>query len=268
MTRKPAVAGSFYPGNPAELRRAIARMTLPDAPKTKALAVVVPHAGYIYSGAVAGAVYSTVEIPATCLVLAPAHRPTRTLFAVMEEGSWETPLGNVPVDAGLASGLRARCGLVRPDPAAHAGEHSLEVQLPFLQHFRPDVSIVPVNISSRAGLADLEDLGRGAAEAIRAGGKDVLLVASTDMSHYLSAAAARALDFQAIDRILALDPAGLVEVVRREDISMCGVLPTAAALFAARVLGARRAELVRYSTSGDVTGDDREVVAYAGLVVS
>ncbi|MBM3312161.1 MAG: AmmeMemoRadiSam system protein B, partial [Candidatus Aminicenantes bacterium] len=263
-----AVAGSFYPANPDDLRRMIARMTTPDARRTKALAVIAPHAGYVYSGAVAGAVYSSVEIPASCLVLAPAHRPTRTLFALMEEGLWETPLATIPIDAGLAKDLRSRCPLVQSDPAAHAEEHSLEVQLPFLQYFRPDVSIVPVNVSYRAGLADLEALGRAAAQAIQASGKDVLLVASTDMSHYLSASAARELDVQAIDRILALDPEGLVKVVRQEDISMCGVLPTAAALFAARILGAGRAELIRYATSGDVTGDDREVVAYAGLVIA
>jgi len=267
MKRKPAVAGTFYPGHPAELRRQIGRMTVPDAPKSKAFAAIVPHAGYVYSGAVAGAVFSAVEIPPSCVVLAPAHRPIRPLFAIMTEGSWETPLGPVPIESGLASGILKRCRLVQADPAAHAEEHSLEVQIPFLQTFRPDVSIVPLNVSYRAEFEDLEALGGAVAEAVREWGGETLLVASTDMSHYISAAEARRRDFKAIDRILALDPRGLVEVVRAEDISMCGVLPTAAVLVAAKALGASKAELVRYATSGDVTGDDREVVAYAGLVV-
>jgi len=268
MNRPPAFAGSFYPRHPVELRRLIGRLTDPDLPKVKALAAVAPHAGYVYSGAVAGAVYSSVEIPGTCLILAPAHRPIRPRFAVMAEGFWETPLGAVPVENELAVALQDRCPLVEDDPSAHAEEHSLEVQIPFLQTFRPDVAIVPVNVSYRATPDDLEALGKAAAEAIRTTGKDVLLVASTDMSHYVSASEARRKDFPALDRIRALDPRGLLEIVRKEDVSMCGVLPTAAVLFAAKALEAEKAELVRYAHSGEVTGDDREVVAYAGLVIT
>ena len=265
MKRKAAVAGYFYPNDAAELRRMIGRMVDPKARREKAVAVVAPHAGYVYSGPVAGAVYSSVVLPPAFVILAPAHRPIRPVFALMSEGSWETPLGPVPIDGELASGIQSRCPIAVPDPGAHGAEHSLEVQLPFLQYFREDISIVPVSVSSRARLEDLEDLGLAIAAAVRAVGRDVLLIASTDMSHYISAAEAREKDFRAIDRILALDARGLVEVVDDEDISMCGVLPTAAVLVAAKALGATKAELIRYATSGDVTGDDREVVAYAGL---
>ena len=267
MMRKPYVAGQFYPGRARELREALRGLTDPKAPKEKAVAVICPHAGYVYSGAVAGAVLSSVTVPDTVLLLGPSHSPIRPVFAVQDEGSWGTPLGEVPVASGLARLLLERCPSCRVDPKAHEREHSLEVQIPFLQHLAPFVTIVPVSVSHTAALEDLAGLGRAAAEAVRDFGRDVLILASTDMSHYLSREEAREKDGLAIDRILALDAEGLFDVVVREDISMCGFHPVAAALVAAKELGAVRAELVRYATSGDVTGDDREVVGYAGFRV-
>ena len=173
------------------------------------------------------------------------------------------------VDAGRlapsAANLQPLEFLVVDDPAAHAAEHSLEVQIPFLQYLRKSPAIVPLNVSARADFPRLREAGEAIAAAVRESGKDVLLVASTDMSHYISADRAKLLDGLAIDRILALDARGLVETVFDNDISMCGVLPTAAVIVAAASLGATRAELVAYANSGEVTGDDREVVAYAGL---
>ncbi|HOF82191.1 MAG: AmmeMemoRadiSam system protein B [Acidobacteriota bacterium] len=265
MKRAAAVAGSFYPASASELRRMLGSLVDPARKKVKAAAVVCPHAGYVYSGAVAGAVYSSVEMPGTFVILAPAHRPQRPAFAIMSEGSWETPLGSVPVDEELAAAIRAKCPAVVDDPAAHAAEHSLEVQIPFLQYLRKSPAIVPLNVSARADFPRLREAGEAIAAAVRESGKDVLLVASTDMSHYISADRAKLLDGLAIDRILALDARGLVETVFDNDISMCGVLPTAAVVVAAAALGATRAELVAYANSGEVTGDDREVVAYAGL---
>ncbi len=267
MTRKPFVAGQFYPGSARELRQALRLMTDPAAPKAKAIAVISPHAGYVYSGAVAGAVFSSVFVPDTVIVLGPGHRPIRPLFAIQSEGAWETPLGEVPIESRLAKALLEACPDCRNDAKAHEQEHSLEVQIPFLQYFNPKVAIVPVCVSHTADLADLEGLGKAAAEAVRAFGSAVLIVASTDMSHYVSRAEAKEKDGLAIDRILALDPAGLFRTVVGEDISMCGFQPVTAALAAARELGAVRADLVRYATSGDVTGDDRGVVGYAGLRV-
>jgi len=267
MKRKAAVAGQFYPGRADELRRMIRTMVDPEAPKAKALAVVSPHAGYVYSGPVAGAVFSSVELPGTFVVLAPSHRPIRTLFGIMDEGEWETPLGSIGIAAGLAAAIQAGAKSIRTDAAAHAAEHALEVQLPFLQYFKKDFEIVPIAVSYLASYDDLAELGSAMAAAIRARSEDVLIVASTDMSHYVSRDEARRKDTLAIERILALDPQGLFDVVTAEDITMCGFQPVTAALVAAKALGARKAELVKYATSGDVTGDDRQVVGYAGLRV-
>jgi hypothetical protein len=265
MTRKPFVAGQFYPGRPRELREALERMTDREAPKEEAIAVVSPHAGYVYSGTVAGAVFSSVVVPDTVIILGPGHRPIRPVFAVQGEGSWETPLGAVPIESGLAKALLDSCPLCRNDAKAHEQEHSLEVQVPFLQHFSLGVSIVPVCVSYAASFADLQALGKTLAGVIRGFDRPVLIVASTDMSHYVSRAVAKEKDGRALDRILALDAEGLFRTVVEEEISMCGFQPVTAALVAARALGAVEAELVRYATSGDVTGDDRGVVGYAGL---
>jgi len=267
MKRKAAVAGSFYPRDPKELRAWLERLLVPGRKKDRAFAVVSPHAGYQYSGAVAGAVFSSVELPAAFIIMAPSHRPIHPLFAIMNEGAWETPLGDFPIDSELAEYLMAGSECIRVDPQAHEAEHSLEVQLPFIQALRPDATMVPVAVSHLAGYEQIAELGQAAAAAIRRSGREVLLVASTDMSHYISAEEARLKDFLAIQKILDVDPRGLFETVRNEDISMCGFQPTAAVLVAAAALGASRGELVMYATSGDRTGDHDAVVGYAGLKI-
>jgi MEMO1 family protein len=267
MKRKAAVAGSFYPREPRELKSCLERLLVEGRKKDRAFAVVSPHAGYQYSGAVAGAVFSSVELPDAFIIMAPSHRPIRPLFAIMNEGAWETPLGDFPVDAELAGYLAAGSENIRVDPGAHEAEHSLEVQLPFIQALRPAATMVPVAVSHMARFAQIAELGQAAAEAIRRFGRSVLLVASTDMSHYISAEEARLKDFLAIQKILDLDARGLFETVRSEDISMCGFQPTAAVLTAAAALGASRGELVMYATSGDRTGDHDAVVGYAGLKI-
>lgn len=264
MKRKPAVAGYFYPARPEELREMIEGMLPASRRSEKAVAVVSPHAGYIYSGKVAAAVYASVSIPEVALILGPSHRGIRPLFAIQAEGTWQTPLGEVKVDSKLARELLSACDLVEDDPGAHLLEHSLEVQVPFLQYFRPDIAIVPVCVSHEADLASLEELGKALAAVVGQSEREVLLVASTDMSHYVSQKEAERKDSLAIKKIQALDGQGLYEVVLEESISMCGFQPTAAVLFASRQLGATGAELVLYQTSGDVTGDRREVVGYAG----
>ena len=265
MVRRPAVAGYFYPKKADELRSMIKRMVDPQAKKEKARAVVSPHAGIIYSGPVAGAVYSSVILPERFVLLGPSHRGQRSVFGIMKKGSWQTPLGEVPLDSELAESLLRYSSLVRVEESAHEEEHSLEVQLPFIQFLSPGFSIVPVCVSPVADYAALEELGKSLAGAIRESGRDVLVVASTDMSHYVSQEMAREKDFLAIDRILALDARGLYEVVQEEDISMCGFQPTTAAILAAKELGAGRADLIRYMTSGDTSGDFDQVVGYAGL---
>jgi AmmeMemoRadiSam system protein B len=270
MDREPAVAGRFYRGDPGAL--ALEVKTLLGAPdgraaagKVRAVGVVAPHAGYVYSGAIAGAVYGRLELPGRAIVLGPNHTGLGSPAALWPAGGgWRTPLGTVPVSAALTGALAAH-PLVALDRAAHLREHSLEVQLPFLQAARPDLELAALCLA-HLPVAACRELGRAVAAAARDHG--ALLIASSDMSHYIPAAEAREKDRLAIDRILALDPEGLHRTVEREAITMCGVIPTTVMLFAARELGATRAELVRYGSSGDVTGDDREVVGYAGLIIT
>jgi AmmeMemoRadiSam system protein B len=265
MTRNPCVAGQFYPGSREALRDTIAGMTDPSAVRKKALAVVSPHAGYIYSGPVAGSVFSSTRLPGVFVILGPAHHEIGSLFAIQLRGSWQTPLGESPVDEALAARIVSGCPLVEENEEAHRGEHSLEVQLPFIQYFRNDAAIVPICISHEARYAELESLGRALAAAIREDGREALIVASTDMSHYVSQKIAEKKDMGAIRKVLDLDPAGLFQTVTSERISMCGFQPTTAALVAALALGAAGAELVRYQTSGDASGDYTQVVGYAGI---
>ncbi len=267
MKRQPYVAGYFYPDEPDLLRSTIKSFIREEAEKIKAVGVVAPHAGYEYSGPVAGRVYSTVEIPETVVIMSPAHHRISSLFALFDRGSWLTPLGEVKVEARLADLVAEETELISRDPEAHRREHSIEVQIPFLQYFRSEVSVVPIMVSYQAGWPELDQLGRALAEAVRKFDRPVLLVASTDMSHYVSKKVAEELDFKAIGFIEKLDPEGLVRVVTSFGISMCGFQPTAAMLAAARSLGAREGRLISYQTSGERTGDYREVVGYAGMAI-
>jgi len=268
MTRKPYVAGQFYPSGRERLRETIAALVDPQADPQTAIAIVSPHAGYVYSGRVAGAVFSSAKIPGICVILGPSHRGIGPLFAIQVRGRWSTPLGESPVDEILAARIAAATDLVEENDAAHLAEHSLEVQLPFIQYFRPDAAIVPIVVSAEARYEDLESLGQALAGAIREERRETLIVASTDMSHYVSQKTAEKKDMSAIRRVLDLDPTGLFETVMSERISMCGFQPTTAALVAGRGLGASKAELIRYQTSGEASGDYAQVVGYAGIRIS
>jgi AmmeMemoRadiSam system protein B len=265
VRRKAAVAGYFYPQREKELREMISKMVLPGREKKKSICVVSPHAGFIYSGPVAGAVFSSVDLPSRYVILGPSHRGIRSRLAMMREGTWESPFGDVSVDTQLADLIMNHSDLIEEDSTAHLHEHSLEVQLPFIQYFRKDIAIVPICISFEAAYQELEELGRAIALGIKDSHEDVLIVASTDMSHYVEQEVARKKDFLAIERILDLDAKGLYDTVTQENISMCGFQPVASAVFASKELGARKAELVKYQTSGDVTGDFHQVVGYAGI---
>ena len=268
LLRHPAVAGRFYPGNPEDLR-AEAQSYLSQAESenlVRAIGCIAPHAGYMYSGHVAGAVFAHIEIPPLCVVLCPNHTGMGRPLAIMSEGSWETPLGEVPIDGDLAASLKSQFPSLEEDSAAHRAEHAAEVELPFLQLRQPDLRFVPIAVGT-GRIEFLEQLGLALADAIKARGERVLIVASSDMNHYESDALTRMKDHHAIERILTLDPRGLHETVTEQDISMCGFGPAVAMLTAARQLGARSAELVKYATSGDVSGDRDMVVGYAGIVV-
>ncbi len=269
MIRLPAVAGRFYPSEPRELARQIAEFApaVAGAEKILARGCVVPHAGYLYSGHVAGAVFSLLEIPARCILLGPRHYPRGESMAILSQGSWRTPLGDAAIDAELAGELMQACPRLREDAVAHEREHSLEVQIPFLQRLAPpDFRFVPVVLGAdRYPL--LEELGHAVAKVVAGQSERVLVIASTDMNHYESDAITRAKDGRAMERMLALDPRGLYDTVRNEGITMCGYAATTAMLVTMRDLGAESGELVRYATSGDVTGEREEVVGYAGLIV-
>jgi AmmeMemoRadiSam system protein B len=184
----------------------------------------------------------------------------------MSQGAWETPLGQVPIDSALAAALKQRFPLLAEDTEAHRAEHAAEVQLPFLQIRKPDCTFVPIALgTSRYEILDA--LGNAIAEAVRALGERVLLIASSDMNHYENDVVTRQKDYKAIERILVRDARGLFEVVMNENISMCGFGPTVAMLTAARRLGATGTELIKYATSGDVSGDRERVVGYAGVIV-
>ena len=269
MIRLPAVAGRFYPDDPAELRNTLDSFlaTEIETKKARALACLVPHAGYIYSGRVAGEVYRRMEIPLRVILLGPRHYPRGAPMAILSTEAWCTPLGLAPIDAPLAEKIARACPLLREDDVAHSAEHSLEVQLPFLQRLAPSFAFVPIVIAG-VPFADLESLGHTLAEVIRAEPEPILIVASSDMNHYEPDDVTRVKDRKAIDTILALEPRELFDTVRDEHISMCGYAATVAMLIAARALGATGAELVRYATSGDVNGDMREVVGYAGMTIT
>jgi AmmeMemoRadiSam system protein B len=266
MIRSAAVAGQFYPAQPKALRQELDSFLTGKAKFENVIGVVSPHAGYVYSGAIAGQTISSIHIPAEVIILGPNHRGQGHPGAVYASGYWQTPLGEVAVAEGLAQSILADCPELADDSFAHTYEHSLEVQVPFLQAIREDVRIVPICLSHWS-LEQLIELGSRLGRLINKRADKPLILASSDMSHYEPGDVARIKDHQAIDRILALDPEGLYRVVRDNRISMCGVIPTVVMLAAALVMGATSAELIRYGNSGDVTGDQSEVVGYAGLVV-
>lgn len=268
MIRKAVVAGQFYAGRAKALQSDIKSLLSRQVgiKKEEALAAVCPHAGYIYSGEVAGAVYARLQVPKVVVILCPNHTGLGRPVALMSEGAWETPLGQVPISSALAKQILKQSGLIEEDSAAHLGEHSLEVQLPFLQTIREDFQLVPICLGE-ISYSSCEELAQGLVRAVSSFPEKVLLVASTDMTHYEPHEKAKRKDMKAIEKVLALDPRGLYETVKAEAISMCGYVPTTVALAAAKELGATQAELVMYRTSGEVSGDYEQVVGYAGIIV-
>lgn len=264
--RHPAVAGRFYPAQPEVLLRDLRSYFAPTGEKIEAAGCVVPHAGYMYSGHVAGAVYARLVLPERFIILCPNHTGRGRPLAIMSEGAWDTPLGQTEIDHELAMDLRDAFPELSEDASAHRAEHALEVQLPFLQALRQKFKFVPIAVGM-GSYEPLAELGEAIAGVIAAQDGKVLIIASSDMNHYESDAITRIKDSKAIEPILMLDPRGLFNAVVKEDISMCGYGPAVAMLTAARRLGAKSAELVKYATSGDITGDRDAVVGYAGVIV-
>ncbi|CAG1065307.1 hypothetical protein BAC1_00886 [uncultured bacterium] len=264
--RKACVAGRFYPGSKASLAGEVASF-LAEGPKEDAIAVVCPHAGYMYSGAIAGRAYSMVNVPDKIILLGPNHTGLGASASVMPSGTWEIPTGRVEVDNKLASLVLASSPLFKSDFEAHIMEHSLEVQLPFIHAVNPNAKIVPVTIM-RADVTECEEMGKALARAVSKAAERVLIVVSSDMNHYEPDSATRVKDALAIKRVEALDAKGLLKTAEKEDITMCGLLPAAIAIFAAKALGGREARLVSYATSGETSGDMDAVVGYAAIVIS
>ncbi|MFH1217466.1 MAG: AmmeMemoRadiSam system protein B [Pseudomonadota bacterium] len=266
MRRSPVVANQFYPGDSDILRKTLAHL-IPQTgiEKRKAIAVVSPHAGYIYSGGVAGETFSEVDIPENVIIIGPNHHGHGAPIAMMADGQWDMPMGPVPINRELAGLIDDP--FIETDDLAHRYEHSLEVQIPFLQFFQQNLEIVPLVISHISYSLCLST-GKALAEAIRKYPKPVLLVASTDMTHYEPRQTASKKDHLALDHLEKLDPEQLYNTVTGQRISMCGIMPTTIVLIAALELGATQAKLVRYTDSGAVSGDTDHVVGYAGVVIS
>ncbi len=267
MIRQPVVSGRFYPSAPEALRSDVHGYLEASRPPSAAMAVMAPHAGYMYSGSVAGSVYASVELPARFILLGPNHTGRGAPVALYPEGAWLTPLGSVSIDRELNSRLIRECSLVREDAKAHSSEHSLEVHLPFLQARMEDFTFSALCVGA-SDYAILEELGHALARVVAASKVPPMMIVSSDMSHFESSGVAARKDRMAMERIEALDPEGLSRVVRDNRITMCGISPAVSALVACRDLGATRGELIRYAHSGEVSGDYSQVVGYAGMAIS
>jgi len=266
MIRNPVVSGQFYPASPSQLRAMIETMVDEKAAKEDIIGLVSPHAGYTYSGPVAGAVISKVKFKDTFILLGPNHTGMGRPLSIMTQGTWKTPLGEAEIDSELAKKILATSRYLQEDSVAHGYEHSIEVQIPFLQYFKSDIKIVPIVLAYASG-AIYKEIGKEIAMAVKELNKEVVIIASSDMTHYEPQESARKKDDAAISAIVHLDEDELLKRIDELNISMCGYAPTVALISAAKELGATQAELVKYQTSGDTTGDYSSVVGYAGIVI-
>jgi hypothetical protein len=272
MLRKAAVAGYFYPGSQHAIESQIEEFITGAAQPVPAMGAVVPHAGYRYSGPVAVKVYQRLKVAGSVILAGPNHgagrgiKPTPSA-AIMSEGAWELPGGNVLIDDELAKSLMDETDILEDAPWAHEAEHSLEAQIPFLQYFNKSFKIVPIIVWNLSGATILE-LASAISRGINKSGKPVTMIASTDFSHYIPRETAQRLDAMAIEKIKAMDGLGLLKVVRDKGITMCGYQATALVIETLKLLGATKAELLDYKTSGDTSGDYTSVVGYGGLIIS
>lgn len=266
--RKPHVAGQFYPLSAQKLRQQISSLVDKEASKIEAIACLMPHAGYAYSGLVAAQTVSHVAIREKVILIGPNHTGFGSPLSLMTEGSWQTPLGEQKIDSALATQILSRSRYLKDDELAHTYEHSLEVELPMLQYFCADFEIVPIAAVSD-DIAVLRQTGKDIASAIMESHMtdSTLIVASSDMTHYEAQNDARRKDNEAIEAILELDEEKLLQRVKQYEISMCGYAAVAIMLACAKQLGAKYSKLIKYQTSADATGDRQSVVGYAGIII-
>jgi len=278
--RSPCQAGAFYSGTKSSLTKQIENCfrhkfgpgKLPEVNrngKRSIVALVCPHAGYMYSGAVAANSYyalATDGAPQTCVILGPNHTGMGSGVSIMMEGAWETPLGVSSIDTETAKKIQQQTKMIDIDESAHRLEHSIEVQLPFLQYvYGLNLKFVPVCMMMQDLTTSIE-VGEAISNAVD--GMNTVIIASSDMTHYESQTAASKKDRLVIESILSLDEESLQKVVESQSISMCGYGPVTAAVRAAKLLGAKTASLLSYKTSGDVTGDTSSVVGYASISIT
>lgn len=271
LVRQPVVAGRFYQGDKESLKAEVQSYLARGEEHLKARApqkstrwgVMLPHAGYVYCGQIIGDTLAGCNVPDRLIILCPNHTGHGRMLGVWPDGIWRTPLGEVKVDAGLATELMEADGGFEPDIASHLGEHSIEVLLPFLQELKPNLSIVPITVGTRDVVA-LERAGYALAAVLRKNG-NVGLVVSSDMNHYEDHETTLDKDELALAKVCVADPVGLLDVTARENISMCGAPALALALFAGKELGNEGVAIIAHDTSGSVSGDYEHVVGYAGL---
>jgi AmmeMemoRadiSam system protein B/AmmeMemoRadiSam system protein A len=265
MIRKAVVAGQFYPASPDKLREMIASMADDRVEKEEIIGLVSPHAGYIYSGLVAMATISKVKFKDTFIIMGPNHTGLGRAFSIMTEGTWRTPLGDAEIDSELARSILISSKYLDDDRIAHRFEHSIEVQLPFLQYFQKEIKFVPIVLTQASGVV-YKEIGDAIVRAVKDLKREVVIIASSDMTHYEPQSSAQEKDKKAIEAMLTLDEDKLITKVEELNISMCGYAPVVSLLIAVKALGAKKAELVKYQTSGDATSDYSSVVGYAGLI--
>ena len=266
MIRKPVVAGQFYPQTQEGINKMLSKMIAPNEEKEDAKGIILPHAGYVYSGYVAGATISKVDVKKTAVILGADHTGEGKRFSIMTKGSWMTPLGEAKIDTEIAESVLKESSLLKDDSLSHLHEHSIEVEVPFLQYMRKDIKIVPITIS-KGDIKEYQKLAEEIVRGFKKIGRCALFVASTDMTHYESKESVEEKDRLAIDAILALDEEKLFRTVEENNISMCGVAPTCVLISICKNLGAKKSGLVKYQTSGDMSGDYASVVGYAGFVI-
>jgi len=264
LIRQPHVAGTFYPSDPGELREFCETHLCPAGPKAPVRAVLLPHAGYMYSGRTACRVLCGVKVPERVFLLGPNHFGQGSPFALASKGAWETPLGQVPLDEAGAEALLQTTQDLRADPSAHLFEHSLEVEVPFLQFLNPSLNLLPVVVGS-LDLLVARQVALACGRFIAQSG-NYLTVVSSDMNHYEPDAPTRLKDRFALDAILNLDEEALVRAVKEHRITMCGFVPVYMLLVMKSLLGITKATLVDYCTSADATGESDRVVGYAGFI--
>ncbi|UCG35541.1 MAG: AmmeMemoRadiSam system protein B [Candidatus Omnitrophota bacterium] len=267
MLRQPVVSGQFYPGTEKELKSLIEKFSPPKPTKSSCKGLILPHAGYIYSGKVAVQTVSQVLPKKRIIILGPNHTGFGAEFALWDKGAWSIPFGQIQIDEELTDSILKKGNSIQPDHLAHKFEHSIEVELPILYHFFQDFKFVPI-ACQQASLETYRKVAVQIYEAIKGMKEEVLLVASSDMTHYEPDATARKKDRIAIDKIINLDEEGLLREVRKENITMCGTAPAAIMLSCLKSLGARKAQVALYQTSGDSSGDYSSVVGYAGIVIA